>query len=70
MVGEAVVDGVNLPVVISGVVGEGMPVRSEAWVTPGVVSNMYELAGVKSWLSTDGKALRWLRMLSGSTVMP
>ena len=46
VVGEAVVDGVNLPLVMSGAVAGGMPVRSEACATPGVVTNMYEFAGV------------------------
>jgi hypothetical protein len=40
VVGDAVVEGVNLPPEMSGAVAGGMPVRSEAWDTPGVVTNI------------------------------
>ena len=39
VVGEATVDGGDLAAEMSGAVGAGMPVRSEAWATPVLVTN-------------------------------
>src|ERR1039458_8092230 len=49
-----------VPTVMSGKVGAGMPVASDDRAAPALVMNWYVAAGLKSWLTTAGKALRWL----------